>query len=472
MTLTNRVSLFFLAALATVLLVFSVLIYGVANLYLSQQVDQQLLATFNTLVAAVEVEVDDVKFEPSDHTIAMLAGANYGQIHWLIRDETGQVIESSPSLRGRQTDDPAIREMLARPAAPVVEEWNAGPFRLAQLTLKAPEPKPASERELIEHEAITVTALIESQTIAATLRWLAIALAALSCVSWLITAVIGRWYVHKALRPVGQMAQEARALRIDDARQRLPVAQSNDELEDLGLAFNSLLDRLHDALESEQRFTGDAAHQLRTPVTVLLGQIEVARRRPRTLAEHEELLTLLQSQAVELRQLIEAMLFLARAGNDQQQEFERLELNLWLSDHLRSWQRQPRGKDLQIELATDHAVAVKVLPTLLGQLVDNLVENAFKYTPPGTPVRVSLLREAAHVTIAVEDEGPGIATKELPHIFTPFYRSPAARQAGVPGTGLGLSVAARIAALLGGSLTADAQRRVGCGLRIRLPLAN
>jgi signal transduction histidine kinase len=106
----------------------------------------------------------------------------------------------------------------------------------------------------------------------------------------------------------------------------------------------------------------------------------------------------------------------------------------------------------------------------LGELLDALLDNALKYSTPGTPVVVRIGHDSECAWIAVEDRGCGIARQDLPHLFRPFFRSDAARRRGVAGVGLGLAVAARIASALGGSITVESEPDRGCLMRVRLPL--
>src|SRR5262249_7637251 len=145
------------------------------------------------------------------------------------------------------------------------------------------------------------------------LRRLGWTLAGLSLAVWLVAAGLGRRLCRRALAPVAQMAGAARSIPATEPGQRLPVAATADELGDLGRAFNRLLDRLQEAFERQRRFTGEASHQLRTPLAVLLGQAEVALRRDRPPEEYRRVLTVIAEQAGRLHRLVEMLLFLARA---------------------------------------------------------------------------------------------------------------------------------------------------------------
>jgi signal transduction histidine kinase len=231
-----------------------------------------------------------------------------------------------------------------------------------------------------------------------------------------------------------------------------------------------LLDRLQDSFERQRRFTGDASHQLRTPLAAMLGQAEVALRHDRTTSEYRSVLERVQDRALELRQIVEMLLFLARADAESSPPpREPLCLRAWVQNYLARWSAHPRAADLKLELPADDSLDVETNQPLLSQLVDNLLENACKYSLPGSAVTVKLRREGSAVALAVEDAGSGIPGEDLPHLFEPFYRSAASRRQGVAGVGLGLAIARRIAGALGGSLEVDSVLGQGSRFTLRLP---
>jgi signal transduction histidine kinase len=184
--------------------------------------------------------------------------------------------------------------------------------------------------------------------------------------------------------------------------------------------------------------------------------VEVALRRERPPEEYQRVLALVQQQVSHLRQIVEMLLFLARADAEAKLPgAEPIDLAAWLPEHLRSWTEHPRAADFRLDLAAETPLLVHAQAALLGQLVDNLLDNACKYSRPGTPIQLWLTQESGEGVLAIEDVGCGIGEEDLPHIFEPFYRSARARGAGVNGVGLGLAVAQRIAVALGGSLFAE-----------------
>jgi heavy metal sensor kinase len=340
------------------------------------------------------------------------------------------------------------------------KEWRLAWRRISMpSTTSAIHPK--------RHRAIVLSVSASLEPMGATLRGLALALCGLSGGIWLAAAVAGRWVCRQALAPVTRMATAARGMGAADLDQRLPGPSTPDELGKLHRAFNGLLDRLHEAFERQRRFTGDASHQLRTPLAAMLGQVEVVLRRERPADEYRRVLEQVQDQAAHLRRIVEALLFLARA--DAEADLARLELvdiAVWLTTYAQRWADHPRAGDLHVECKQD--TAVRVQPFLLGQLVDNLIDNAFKYSEPGAAVTITGESRAGAFTLAVEDAGHGIPREDLPHVFEAFYRSADARRLGKVGVGLGLAMVQRIAAAFGGSVAAEST--VGRGSRFTLCL--
>jgi signal transduction histidine kinase len=453
MTLVNRVSAFFLVALATALISYSAGFYFLMRKYLYEEFDGELRSALHILSASVEIERDDAKWHPAEHGID-LKQRTLSDVIWIVCDERNQVIDRSPSI---QRTDPAFQSLLdyARQADSGADHpGTLGPWRVLQKEMAAPQPKPIAEREPNEYASVRVTVARSQAELVLAMRRVAVLVCILPAAVWLIAAAVGRWFVRHALRPVRGMAASARSMTHADFGLRLPIGSSQDELADLGEAFNQLLEQLQAAFDQQRRFTGDAAHQLRNPLAVLQGQLDVARRRRRTTEEYERTLDVLIAQTAELRQIVESLLYLARSEGDASvPQRELIALDEWLPQYLSRFNDHPRRNDLIFE--GGHATCISASVPLLSQLLDNLLSNAFKYSAVGTPIELQITRDQGHVTLAVKDHGIGISAKDRASIFEPFYRSDDARRAGYPGIGLGLSVAAQIAAVLNAEVKCD-----------------
>ena len=469
MTLSARLSAFLLGAVGLLLLAFSATLYGLAAKYLNRQVDERLDAALNTLVAAAEVNAGGVEWEPEERSLSFGRRTVAEPFLWVVRDDRGRLVDGSIP-----ESDPRFPIFLAPangPRAATVADRDGHPWRLLSRRLDAPpEARLASDPGgATRYAALRIGAaasLSGTREAVANLGWL---LAGLSAGTWLLTAIVGGRLSRRALRPVAAMAEAARAIGGDDVAPRLPQPRSGDELADLGRAFNDLLDRLDEAHERQRRFTGDASHQLRTPLTAIQGQVDLALRQDRSPEEYRRVLTLVRSRARHLGQIVEALLFLARADAEAHRPaFEAIDLCEWLPDHLGA---RPGSGELRLDVEPGSPCIVRAQRTLLGELLDNLLDNAEKYGAADAPTLVTLRGDEGGVRIAVADAGPGVAPEAVPFLFEPFYRADAARTRGAPGLGLGLSVAAKLARLFGGELGVQSTPGLGSTFTIRLPRA-
>jgi len=469
-TLLQRVLLFFLTALAMSLVLLAGSLYFSVAYSGERQFQQQLQATLQILVAAIEVELDDVKWEPSDHTISLGLSEDPDEIRWAVFATHGVLVDHSRNLNSREGPDAAalaeMRQLLARSEE---RREHAGWITLKK-HLAAPEPKPPEDWTVGEFDQMTVLVSRSYSPLHRQL-WNFALLLTLSCGGvWSLSAILGTWYCRRLLAPVRLMADAAHSITGDDPSRRLPIGPHSDELSQLALSFNDVLDRLEEAFERQRRFSGDAAHQLRTPLTVLLGQIDVALRRPRSVAEYQETLQLLRRQTVELQQIIEALLFLTQTDeNATPPATETIDLAKWLAEFVQRYQFHPRHHDLILKTASP--VWMTTSPGLLQQLLENLVNNAFKYSEPGSEVCLSTTSSHQGIVLEVEDQGIGISANDLHLVFTPFFRSTTARQRGTAGTGLGLALAARIARSLNATLQVDSHEGVGTRFRCQFQLS-
>ncbi|APW58662.1 sensor histidine kinase [Paludisphaera borealis] len=467
MSLVTRVSVAFLVALALALGGFSASLYYLAGLRLRLALDQELEAT-----------LDRFPDRPEGQT---------GRVTWAIYDESGRRAEGTPGVGRPMVLDGRDLGPLAIDVATTIEGADGLRWRVLARKIgggrphggspeakgegRRPERRPRDEHKgatAHERPSRVLAAWSSIEPVEAEIRWLAAILPLISVGLWTLAAVIGRHFARRALAPLMLMAESAGSMPFDDGR--LPSPGTRDELEEFARSFNGLLDRLYVALERQKQFTGQASHQLRTPLAALIAAIEVARRRRRTVDEHERVLDRLHDDAGRLWRVIEALLFLARADAEAElPNLERMDLAAWASDHLRAWSGHDRAADLRFEGCDGDPPWTRAHQPLIGQLLDNLLENACKYSEPGTPIVVRAWSEPDAVALSVEDRGGGIPNGELPRIFEPFYRAESARRLGHAGVGLGLAVAHRIAEAHGGAIAVESEPGRGSRFLLRLP---
>jgi heavy metal sensor kinase len=258
----------------------------------------------------------------------------------------------------------------------------------------------------------------------------------------------------RALGPVRVMSGVARELSQHDLHRRVVLdLPAEDELAELASTFNGMLERLEHAFDSLQRFTADAAHELRAPLTLMRTQLEVTLRRPRSLDEHEASHRTLLAEVERLSRLADQLLILARAdAGTLTAERRRLELPDLLADVVERWMPLARERRVTLRKELPAEGTTRGDAGLLRRLLDNLIDNAIRHTPAGGEVLVSAALDPGGWRVAVEDTGPGVDPALRPVLFERFTRADAARGRGTGGAGLGLSLSAAIAQAHGGTI--------------------
>ncbi|MGC1274550.1 MAG: ATP-binding protein [Planctomycetaceae bacterium] len=465
MSLATRLSIFFLAILAVVLIGFSSALYLFQRWALLRQADERMTTALKALVASIEVEPDGVEWNPLEHRL----GGFTGDFRWRVLEDAGGVIDEGPGFPQVPAAGPMDFTAVEPTGSGASETWWISSERV-EVPADAPpvDEAPAADGpdgdDIPEYPALTVMVAMPTVEVEAELNRLAVTLAVLSVIVWGGASIFGRTLVRRALRPMATMAAAARTMTAG-SEARLPVSAGGDEVAELGDAFNKLLDRLGAAFERERRFTAEASHQLRTPVTALLGQIDVTLRRDRTAADYRESLQSARDQADRLRRIVESLLALARAdAGASLRPPAPLELGAWLSEYAQTWTGRTGAAELRLDVRRNAVVAVE--PEHLGQVLDVLIENALKYAPPATPVVLRSSEDGGRVAIDVIDAGAGVSDGEAADIFRPFHRGADAIRRGVPGLGLGLALAARIADRIGAELSFDRPAETGCRFRV------
>lgn len=288
-------------------------------------------------------------------------------------------------------------------------------------------------------------------------------------VAVLVSAGLGFVISRSSLRPVSSMVRSAQAITSENLKDRIPHAGTGDEFDRIADAFNGVLDRIESTVEALRRFSADAAHQLRTPLTAMRGRMEVALETEPLPEDLRVLLEELVEQVRHLSGMVDSLLALARLeeGLDPSQcrdvpLFPLLESVVDFLEPLAAEQ------ELCLELQKEAGATVFGDRFGLDQVFLNLVENALRYTPKGGRIDVILSRDGADAVVRVRDTGRGIPQAELPHVFERFHRS--APDPSLPGAGLGLTLARQLAEAHGGRIEAESTPGVGSTFTVRLPL--
>lgn len=282
----------------------------------------------------------------------------------------------------------------------------------------------------------------------------------------------GYWLSRRALSPVDALVRTAREVSGTKLHSRLQKLETGDELQRLSDTLNEMLDRIESAFLRITEFTADASHELRTPVSLIRTEAELALRRSRGEAEYKESLRHILLEAERTTGLIEQLLSLARADSGRETlRLQPVDLRQTLRSVVEGWQQMATIRNLQFSASLEVPdFLVLGDETLLRRLADILLDNAFKYTAPPGSVHLSLEAKGDSAVITVKDSGVGIAEEEQSKIFERFYRVDKARSRVQGGAGLGLAIAHWIVTQHRGSIGVESRSGDGATFRVELPM--
>jgi signal transduction histidine kinase len=304
----------------------------------------------------------------------------------------------------------------------------------------------------------------------------------------LLGLFVGGWMLPRMVsRPIERLLAVTSRLNFQDFSTRIPL-EDDDALRDLRVMLNQLLDRLEKAFRSQERFVADASHELKTPLTILLGELEVLRKNPRSQSEYEQFLSSAYEELSRLSQIVQNLLILARADSGRALELKsevRLdEVILDVIERLQAFARQsqvrlaltlhepnsdPSGPPDQNARPHESWLLVQGDEGLLGSLFFNLVHNAIKYSAAGQSVGILIEAMPQGTRVAVRDDGTGIRPGELEKIFERFQRAENPSHRTVEGTGLGLAIARWIAEVHGARISVESKPAEGSTFSVFFP---
>jgi heavy metal sensor kinase len=446
-------------------------LYSTLSFLLYRHIDAQLLSLVQLQADRVKKETgeiqeilqknssheidDDDHLEREDHELHeairdSVVLSREGTVQWK-GEGMGVVARLDPLLRRHVLEGKIMYETLLQPQGPSIRRVSF----------------PITSQGKVEYILQTQTSL---DLVDETLHWLIITLGTATIGIFVFGWVGSNWIARMALSPVENLGQTATNVSAQSLDTRVFLEAPYEEFQQLATSFNNMLERLQRVFESQRRFVGDAAHELKTPLTAMKGNLEVALQRDRSSEEYRDVLSTSLGQVEHLARLVKSLLTLTQFAG----EHPPIELKPILME--------PLVKELVSELSilaeekgcliTAH---LQEVPHVLGdvgqlkQLVINLLDNAIRHTPKSGSVTVTMQSSADKVLLTVKDTGSGIATEHLPHIFERFYRADRARDRESGGTGLGLAIAQEIALAHNGTINVQSEIGKGSVFTVSLP---
>ena len=466
-TLRFRLALWYALAQALVLAVFGALLYGLVQYQLVRHHDAALTEAA-AAVARVLSEQEDCE-HLTDSQRAELDEIGHLVLFHEVEGE-GRVFYRSP-------DSAAFEIPIDSRGAPELAPGQGGfetiPGGVELLRMYSePYRSRAGRRGLIH----VVQGLGDVPAPLASLR---LALLLMAPVAILLSAAGGYWLAARALAPVDRVIRMAREIGASSLGRRLPTPKAQDEIGRLVETFNQMIARLEASFEGMKRFTADASHELRGPLSTMRGAIDVALSRPRAAEEYRQSLASVGEDVDRLRCIAEDLLVLARAdGGRIGIERAPVRLDVVAAEVVESFQPVAAERGVSLWARCETPVLVLGDERWLHQLAFNLVDNAVKFSIAGkgssglASVSIEATERDGAGILSVADTGPGIPEQALPRIFERFYRADDARTyQGREGVGLGLSIAAWVAEAHGGRISAANRPGGGSLFSVSLPLA-
>lgn len=277
----------------------------------------------------------------------------------------------------------------------------------------------------------------------------------------------GWWLTARAIKPIEEISATAERIAAGDLSQRIPLTHPDSELGRLASVLNSTFERLAEAFAQQARFTADAAHELRTPIAVMLTQAQSALARERDAGDYKEALEACQRAAQRMRRLTESLLALARLDAGQEKlALTPCDLAIIATGAIQDIQPLATARSIEVQTLLA-ASPVLADPDMLSQVFTNLLANAVEYNHDGGRITVSTECAGSHARFTISNTGNGISSEALPHVFERFYRADTSRSSGH--SGLGLAICQTIITAHGGTIEARREPLGETTLQVSLP---
>ena len=458
-----RMSIWYAGLLTVLLVLFGGFIYFALEKFLERNLSDTLAKDAATIG---ESWIRDVNQSPAGYVAAEIeehfAPSITGRFVRVTREADGNILYSSAAPESGAFDPKQIRPKRFETSQSLREEHLPGGKEL--LIFSLPFPDRTGTRYLIETGA-------PDDQVERVLRGLLISFGV--AFPLIVGAAIGGGYLlmRNALRPMDEIATTAERITSRNLNKRLPVIPSGDEVERLSISLNRMMERLEDAFHHIDRFSADAAHEIRTPLAIIRGELENALQLPEISVELRETIGSALEEAERLSRIVEQLLEVSRleAGEIlvERTRFDFTEMTRTTVDQMRLLAEE---KSLELRFESTKPVEFEGDPLRLKQIVVNLVDNAIKYTPSGGSVSVSTFPQDGRVVLEVADTGIGVPKDATSQIFDRFFRVDKARSRQLGGTGLGLAIVKSICTAYNGNVTVRSAEGTGAIFRVELPL--
>ncbi len=435
MTFKDRIASYYLITASSIIAVVFFVIYLIVSTTVYSNLDAALTYEAQKHLKDVITGQDTLYFNSK----AIMAEREHKEAEVLpfflqIVDKNNRLMQKSSNLKGQK--------LSFRPEVSDSECFNA------ELSDKAIRQIQISIREGAQVKGYLLTAVSLEGTILVVKNLQTVLFVLFPLVLGLLFFV-ARYLADKNIRPIVNIIETTNRITKQNLSERVKSPKARDELYTLSQAINELLDRMQNAFEREKQFTNDASHELRTPLSVIKGTLEVLVRKPRREEEYKEKINYCISEIDNMSERVDQLLLLARfdKANIQLRKEPLPALSL-IDNAIHRHRKLIQEKNIHIEIKDEIDAEVVTDPYYVDMILENIISNAVKYSPPGNTIEIRTLREKGKTSIEVKDYGDGIKEEDLQAVFHPFFRSDSLNHKHINGSGLGLSIVKKASEVL------------------------
>ena len=475
-SLRFKLTVWYVVILGILLISFSTFLYVTLSKSLHRGVDNKLQALAGLIASESGSPSSQFGFRDLDQMLAASLKLRPVGKFIQVLDESGRIGQRSDNLRNVQlpvTLRALINASRGRTTLETVRSLGNPPLRMITF--------PVLENT---HMMRVVQVASSLEDVEDALKTLLIILIITVPSALMLASLGGQFLANKALKPVDQVTQTARTITSQNLNQRIPPPKVHDEIARLIDTFNDMISRLDKSFNQIKQFSTDASHELKTPLTILRGEVEVALRKERNSSEYEQVLRSNLEEINRMSRIVEDLLLLTRTDMGEiPLNRDHVNLTKILRQVVDQLSILAQTKNLEMVTSNhDEEVHIFADALRLRQLFLNLIENSIKYTEPGGSIRIILERDHeqlfsaagteqnASVRIVVMDTGIGIAKEDQERIFDRFFRVDKARSRDQGGSGLGLSICKWIVEAHQGQISVESDLGKGSRFVVRLPL--
>ncbi|WP_428023226.1 sensor histidine kinase [Arcobacter sp.] len=286
----------------------------------------------------------------------------------------------------------------------------------------------------------------------------------------LILSIIGGYFlIYKSLAPVEKILLDLKNINAPNLSKRLEIGTSKDEVSQLSKEINNLLERLEISFDKINQFSSDASHELKTPLTIIRGELEIALRKDRTTQEYKSTLEACMDEVLMIQQTIDDLLFLAKNENNMQDMKEDVYIDEISFEAIKELEAYGKLKNIKIESQIKDIFQIKGHAKLLKIAIKNILKNAISFSHENSNVIIRNYEEKSDFIISIEDKGIGIAKEEQKKVFEKFYRTDKSRNKESGGTGLGMAIVEKIISNHNGKISLESEEDVGTTVKLIFP---